>query len=227
VTVADLNIAYHDDNSIYTPTDDVRATVHDAVAAVKEAGATLTEAVPPDIEEAIALGQGVSRVSWGHDLAAADAYIRHVDITVENLRGDIDAGLRAARQLKSDEAQLGIEFYFLMWKLGLYRSRMLSWMQDFDAIVCPAMGYPAQPHGFSQQEDFSNLGYVGYTHPYSLLGWPSLVVRAGTSDAGLPIGVQIIGRPWHEDTVLAIGVAIETALGGWIPPDLDQITALG
>lgn len=224
VQIADLRIAYHDDNGIFTPAGDVRRVVGDVVATLTDRGADLKETIPPEISEAIEIGQGVSRVSWGHELAADDAYIRRFDVTVADLRGDIDRGVAAARNLKSEDAQLGIEFYFLMWKLDLYRSRMLSWMQDFDALVCPVMGYPAQPHGFSQDEGFSHLGYVGYTHPYSLLGWPSLVVRAGTAENGMPIGIQIIARPWREDVALALGSAVELDLGGWTPPDLSRIS---
>ena len=37
------------------------------------------------------------------------------------------------------------------------------------------------------------------------------------SDDGLPIGVQIVGRPWEEERVLAVAAALERA-GGWMPP---------
>ena len=51
-------------------------------------------------------------------------------------------------------------------------------------------------------------------------GWPCAVVRAGTSAEGLPIGVQIVGRPWREDVVLALAAHVERALGGYIKPEL-------
>ena len=50
-----------------------------------------------------------------------------------------------------------------------------------------------------------------YTLPFSLCGWPCMVVRAGTSAEGMPIGVQIAARPWREDVALAIGQAVEAA----------------
>jgi amidase len=59
-----------------------------------------------------------------------------------------------------------------------------------------------------------------YTVPYSLTGWPSVVVRAGTSPEGLPIGVQITARPWREDVALTVAEYIETQLGGWQAPPL-------
>jgi amidase len=59
---------------------------------------------------------------------------------------------------------------------------------------------------------------LSYTIAYNLTGWPGAVVRAGTSPEGLPIGVQIVARPWREDLALAVARSIETALGGWQPP---------
>ena len=61
---------------------------------------------------------------------------------------------------------------------------------------------------------------ASYTNAYNLTGWPAAVVRGGTSPEGLPIGVQIVARPWREDVALAVAQQLETALGGWQPPAL-------
>lgn len=59
-----------------------------------------------------------------------------------------------------------------------------------------------------------------YTFPYNMTGWPAAVVRAGTSAQGLPLGVQVVGRPWREDVVLALALAIERGHGGFQAPRL-------
>ena len=52
-----------------------------------------------------------------------------------------------------------------------------------------------------------------------------VVVRAGSSAEGLPIGVQVVARPWREDVALAVARHIEEALGGWrAPPGLPTPT---
>jgi Asp-tRNA(Asn)/Glu-tRNA(Gln) amidotransferase A subunit family amidase len=51
-------------------------------------------------------------------------------------------------------------------------------------------------------------------------GWPGAVVRGGTSPEGLPIGVQVVARPWREDVALAVVRHLEATLGGWQPPEL-------
>jgi amidase len=59
---------------------------------------------------------------------------------------------------------------------------------------------------------------TGYTTPHSLTCWPAATVRCGTSADGLPICVQIAGRPWEETVVLAAAQRLEDALGGFSPP---------
>jgi amidase len=55
---------------------------------------------------------------------------------------------------------------------------------------------------------------------YNITGWAAAVVRAGTSPERLPLGIQIIGRPWTEDVVLAAAAHIESKTGGWQRPQL-------
>ena len=59
-----------------------------------------------------------------------------------------------------------------------------------------------------------------YTNPYNITGWPVAVVRAGTTQRGLPIGVQIVGKAWMEHVVLAAAAHIENETGGWQRPPL-------
>ena len=53
------------------------------------------------------------------------------------------------------------------------------------------------------------------TRPWNGLGLPALSVPCGFSGAGLPLGFQIVGRPFDEVTVLRLGHAYEQAAGWW------------
>ena len=55
---------------------------------------------------------------------------------------------------------------------------------------------------------------------FDLTGFPAGVVRAGTSSDGLPIGVQLVGRPWRDDVVLAAMAHLEKEIGAFEPPSL-------
>jgi len=54
----------------------------------------------------------------------------------------------------------------------------------------------------------------------NLAGFPGATVPVGASPEGLPIGVQVIGRPHEEELVLAVAEAIETARGPWQAPQV-------
>ena len=62
-----------------------------------------------------------------------------------------------------------------------------------------------------------------YTEFFNLLGNPAAVVPVGRSPEGLPIGVQIVGRPWEEEQVLSVAAALEKQCGAWrVPPIADE-----
>jgi amidase len=94
-----------------------------------------------------------------------------------------------------------------------FRTEILGFMADFDLIVSP-VGPDIAP---LYRSKVVPVNMFSYTIPYSLTGNPCVVVRAGTSHEGLPIGVQVIARNWHDDVALHGAHAIEKALGGWRP----------
>lgn len=99
-----------------------------------------------------------------------------------------------------------------------YTSRMLSFLENYDVIVCPVNASPALPHRVTA--DPSTLPLFSCTITYNLTGWPAAVVRAGTSPEGLPIGVQIVAHPGREDVALAVAKFVETARGGYQRPSV-------
>jgi amidase len=94
-----------------------------------------------------------------------------------------------------------------------FRTEMLGFMAGFDLIVSPVA--PDIAPLYRSKVVATNM--FSYTIPYSLTGNPCVVVRAGTSHEGLPIGVQVVARNWHDDIALRAALAIERALGGWRP----------
>jgi amidase len=110
------------------------------------------------------------------------------------------------------------DFMGMLFQCDAWRSAMLTFMDNYEVILCPAVAYPAPLHGVGTR--LGSFPAFSYTSTYNLTGWPAAVVRAGTSADGLPIGVQIVGRPWREDVVLAVAQHLETALGGWQRPSM-------
>jgi amidase len=102
-----------------------------------------------------------------------------------------------------------------MFAWGRLRREFLAWVQSYDAVVCPAA--PSAAMLLSEKHDPKPFVF---TLPFSLIGWPVAVVRAGTSSGGMPIGVQVAAQPWRDDVALAAAHAIEVALGGWQAPGI-------
>ena len=86
----------------------------------------------------------------------------------------------------------------------------------YDLLLSPVFGGPAPPHGTLANHE--GVDPTGFTTPHSLTGWPAATVRCGSSPEGLPIGMQLVARPWRDDVALAAAAALERALGGWRPP---------
>ena len=109
-------------------------------------------------------------------------------------------------------SSLEVEQHLFRW--DRFRRALIGFMGSCDIILTPVAEKPATPHEVDN-------GWIPYTLPYSLTGYPCVVVRAGTSPAGLPVGVQIVARPWRDDVALAVAQVIEHECGGWQPPPLD------
>ena len=96
-----------------------------------------------------------------------------------------------------------------------FRSSMLSFFRDFDVLLCPVNGRTAISLG--EEEDMANYTYTG---AFNLTGWPAAVVRAGTDESGLPIGIQIVAAPFREDHCLAVASWLEAQLGEFPSPGI-------
>jgi amidase len=96
-------------------------------------------------------------------------------------------------------------------------------MKEFPILLCPAAAIPAFRHGEREwsieAKSVSYLDAWSYTEFFNLLGNPAIVIPASQSQDGLPIGVQLVGRPWEEEQVLAAAAILEKKLPSWkIPP---------
>ena len=102
------------------------------------------------------------------------------------------------------------------------RAILLEEMREYPILLMPVCSIPAFRHGErqwqieGQQVDY--LDAMRYTQWFNLLGAPAAVVPVGRSPEGLPIGIQIAGRPWHDEAVLGIAAAIERDFGYYPPP---------
>ncbi|HEX3319134.1 MAG TPA: amidase [Terriglobales bacterium] len=97
------------------------------------------------------------------------------------------------------------------------RGKFLNQMRHFPILLCPAAAIPAFKHRErSWSLEGKTVEYLdawSYTEWFNLLGFPAVVVPMGHSPEGLPIGVQVVGRPWEEELVLQVAATLEAERG--------------
>ncbi len=205
VKLKGLRVAYFTDNGIAAPTPEVAAVVQAAAAALAVAGAHVTEARPPGIE--------TTRDTW-FELVTADGAAWIQRLLQEAGTTEVYPALR--NRFLGRESLSAAEFSQMLTRLDRLRSGMLAFMEHYELILCPVSAYPALPHGATAD---LNAGFT-YSRVFNLTGWPVVVVRGGSSPEGLPIGLQVVARPWGEAVALAVARHLETELGGWQPSPL-------
>ena len=121
------------------------------------------------------------------------------------------------------------QVYYKAQKLrDMVRSQVLGLLEEVDVLIQPTSGHPANIINTEQKvesQEFakSALAAGGFRGPYSLSGAPALSILCGFTsdgDGGLPLAMQIAGRPFDEATVLRVAHAYEQA-SGWnkrVPP---------
>jgi amidase len=200
-----LKVAFHTDNGVATPTPAIIQTVKNVAQVLQDVVLSVEEKRPERLEETWTLWSGLHDADGGKGI-------------IEILR---QAGTTQTYDINVDEVPRGIaqsseEFGRRLREIDRFRSHMLQFIAQYDVLICPVNANPAIKHGTLGD----NFDGFSYTATYNLTGWPGVVVRAGTSPEGLPIGLQILAQPWREDVALAVAQFVETKFGGWKPPAL-------
>lgn len=248
VSLNALRIGTYADDGIFRPSPAVRRAVEEAGTALRQSGAQVEEFRPPDVLEAeriyfgLFYSDGLDALRHMTAHGRRDWRIRRLFLfarlpgVIRPVLGKLSGvlGRRYESLLYgwvSKRRRSPAECETLVQEEAAYRRRFLSQLdaQRLDALICPAFGLPALPHG-----TFYGAAAGSYALLYNLLGMPAGVVavtcvrrgeesdrqasndpversaiRVETGSAGLPIGVQVVARHWREDVVLAVMAALE------------------
>jgi aspartyl-tRNA(Asn)/glutamyl-tRNA(Gln) amidotransferase subunit A len=155
--------------------------------------------------------EAVRLPDWYFDLSrpagtiiASEAYSLHRDY-IENMGKAIGPGVRMRAQ--SAKSFLAGAYAEEMRAMADRRRAFTEWARPYDAILLPTIAVPAIP--LAEVDESSPIpGFL--TRPANYLGHCSLAMPAGQSD-GLPIGIQIVGKPFAERDVLRLGKAFQDA----------------
>ena len=212
--VRKLRVGYFEDDGRTPVTAETGQAVRTAAQALRSAGFEVEHFQPEGLEEARQLWHQLFVVAGGMLLRPM----------FEDRGTDLSPILKHFLELSAAEPALTGETLLQVWiQRDQLRARFLRQMQHHEILLCPAAAIPAFRHGErSWQVEGKIVHYLdawSYTEFFNLLGNPAAVVPVGRSSEGLPIGVQIVGRPWEEERVLSVAAALEARSGAWkIPP---------
>jgi aspartyl-tRNA(Asn)/glutamyl-tRNA(Gln) amidotransferase subunit A len=178
---------------------DVRTAAFAAFAELERQGATIVDVDAPTLDQA--------RGIWGAMLS--EMYEYHRDV------------IRAYPERYRTPTRLLILASALCSAHDLVRAQRLrarlarevrDILQTVDAIVFPGQSEPAPPFSPPDLPPAELVRAASrYTNVWNLVGLPACVVPSGFSTDGLPVSIQIVGRPFDDATVLRIARAYERA----------------
>jgi aspartyl-tRNA(Asn)/glutamyl-tRNA(Gln) amidotransferase subunit A len=180
----------------------VATAFDDALAVLRSLGARLTDLALPDYQAASAAAKIILEAeSFAcHEATLRTRWCDYAPMTRQRLGAGVFTGAadldRARRQREQTVAGLAKLF------------------STVDVIVAPAMPIPAPAVDQHGSPDRAVTSAAARSMRYwSLSGYPALVVPMGFSPGGLPLSLQIVGRPFEEATVLDAGAAFQAATG--------------
>lgn len=206
-------IGFFEDDGLVPVTAETRAAIQSAVGALREQGFRVQALRPKALEAA--------RKIWEKFFVRGGAmFLEPV------LRGKHDLLSPVLLEFLSfahGQPPLTGEELLQAWAESDHvRRELLVEMQQFPVLVCPVCAIPAFRHGErSWTVDGQTVHYLDamrYTQWFNLLAAPAAVVPVGRSAQGLPIGVQVVARPYEDETALAIAHVIDKAFGFTPPP---------
>lgn len=185
--------------------NDVDSAVRAAVSLIESRGALVREVVIPYPDAVLA-------AEWAILMPEASAYHQQV------LREKADLYQPDVRLfLEVGELVLATDYIKALRVRTLMQQAWAAMFADVDVVVAPSMPLAAPQAGATEvrwpdgtTEDVTTA-LVRQTSPGNLTGLPTVSLPVGFDEAGLPLGMQVIGRPFDEQTVLRVAQAYEDA----------------
>src|SRR3984885_699546 len=188
-----LRVGYFEDDGVTPVTPETAAAVRAAAEALRQQGFEVEAWRPQNLER-------VWQLWWNlFGRAVQTAF----EPTVRGKESDLSPMHRAWRAHVAQQPALdGQEWMNTMIGRDALRGKLLEQMERFPILLGPVCAVPAFRHGerewLVQGRRGEYLKAMSYSQWFNLLGNPAAVVPVGKSPEGLPIGVQVVGRPWED-----------------------------
>ena len=201
--ITGLRVAFSPDLGGITVDAEVAALIRDAVRAFDELGCVVEEVKP-----GFADSHDLIRCLWSaHEAGNYAQYLRE-------WRDRMDPGLVACIE---DGLQYSmVEYVEARGQKLAYWDTVRPLFEKFDLLLTPTLSVAAFPVGRLNPEHWPQhawdwIGWASFSYPFNFTGQPAASVPAGFTPAGLPVGLQIVGRRFADLTVLQAAAAFEAA----------------
>jgi Asp-tRNA(Asn)/Glu-tRNA(Gln) amidotransferase A subunit family amidase len=205
--VRGARVAWYTDDEVAPVTEETARAVATAATALSDAGLVCEERRPPHVER--------GNEMWLKLFSRASVVqLRKVYAGREREGGPF---VRWRLSTADDNPPPALDEYITAWmERDRMREELVAWMQTTALLVAPVGATPAYAHDTlkvtvhgSTMRTFRAFSYV---QTFSVFDLPVVTVPVGRSHDGLPIGVQIVGRPFAEEMVLEAAEIVERAL---------------
>jgi Asp-tRNA(Asn)/Glu-tRNA(Gln) amidotransferase A subunit family amidase len=209
-----IRIGYFEDDGRTAVTKETRAAVNTAAQGLKDAGLCVDSFRPQGLE--------LARQLWWKFFGIAGGML--LGPMTRGHESELSPILKEfSSWVAAEPSHTGQSLLDTWVQRDIARLQILAEMRKYPILLCPVASVPAFKHGErSWNIDGQEVKYLdawSYCEWFNLLGFPAAVVPVGSSPEGLPIGVQIVGRPWEEELVLEVAAVIEKECGGFrVPP---------
>lgn len=205
-------IACLSDSALGKVSAETRAALYAAAAALERAGCMVEEFTPAGLEEAEEL--------WRVLFCELGAML--VRQFVGDRTDQLSPMLKGFLATFPGEPPLtGERLIDTLIRRDLLRARFLEQIKAMPVLLTPVSTGPAFRHGeggWTRADPANYLETMRFTQWFNLLGFPGVVVPVSKSAEGLPIGVQVVGRPHEEEVALEVAALVEREFGFKAPP---------
>lgn len=211
-----IRIGYFEDDGRTPVTPETRTAVRTAAESLKRAGFDVRPFRPEGLE--------LARQLWWKFFGVAGGML--LGPMMKGHEDELSPTLKQFSSWVARESPHTADTLLDTWiQRDVVRMQVFEQMREYPVLLCPVAAIPAFRHGErSWTVEGKTVNYLdawSYCEWFNLLGMPGAVVPVGQSPEGLPIGVQIVAKPWEEELTLAIAEVIERECGGWrTPPDI-------
>jgi aspartyl-tRNA(Asn)/glutamyl-tRNA(Gln) amidotransferase subunit A len=192
-----IGVIHHFHEVDYKASDGVRHGIDAAIATFRELGTEIREVQVSPLQDWGACG---SLISICERAAAYEEWGR-------TRLGDFSE--RVQRRLQLAALVSGVDYVQAVRRRRELRAELKAAMAGLDVVLCASQD--AEAAKIDEVPEWDTFPMRSFTMPFNVAGYPAITVCAGFGAGGLPVAIQLVGKPFDEATVFRVADAFEKA----------------